>query len=70
MKDIKVLHQIVQDRIQEEYNEGGSITQDIVHDIAWEEFAEMGGPDAFSDDEEEAMDMLVYDVIGNLTITF
>ena len=68
MTNIETLLQTVKDRLQEEYNEGGFISQDTVHEICFEEFEEMGGAEAFEIDEDEVTDLLVDDIIGNITL--
>ena len=70
MTNIETLRQTVQDRLQEEFVEGGFISQDTVHDFAGEEFAEMGGAKAFDLDEDEVIDFLVDEIIAGLTISF
>ena len=70
MTKTETLRQTVKNRLQEEFNEGGSISQDTVHDFAGEEFEEMGGAEAFDIDEEDIFEFLVDEVIRGLTIGF
>ena len=70
MTKTETLRQVVQDRLQEQYVEGGSIDQDTVHDFAGEEFEEMGGAEAFDIDEEDIFEFLVDEIIRGLTISF
>ena len=70
MTKTEILLQTVKARLQEEYNEGGSINQEVVHAFAFEEFQEMGGAEAFDIDEDEIQDLLVDEVIAGLNFSF
>ena len=64
----ETLIETLENRLQQVYNEGGYIDQQLVHETAFEEFEEAGGCDEFDVDEDEVKDFLVDEVIGNITI--
>ena len=64
----ETLIETLENRLQEEYQAGGTINQEVVTDFAVEEFEEAGGAEAFDIDEDEVQDFLVDEVIGNITI--
>ena len=68
MLNSETLIETLENRLQQVYNEGGYIDQQLVHEIAFEEFEEAGGAEAFGIDEDEVKDFLVDEVIGNITI--
>ena len=68
MKTSETLIETLENRLQEEYQAGGTINQEVVTDFAVEEFEEAGGAEAFGIDEDEVQDFLVDEVIGNITI--
>ena len=68
MLNSETLIETLENRLQQVYNEGGYIDQQLVHETAFEEFEEAGGAEAFGIDEDEVKDFLVDEVIGNITI--
>ena len=70
MTKTETLRKTVQDCVQQVYDEGQCVDQELVHDVAFGEFEEAGGAEAFDIDEDDVFEFLVDEVIRGLTIGF